>query len=632
MKSIMSGIWMVVIVLACNSYPVKAQDNPLPFPPAEGPVLLLAPGKESVSEGFVSAKTGLPAKQKTSVAATWRDDRLVFDFRVFDDAVLAAQEGRDNIKLWKDDSVYVWIDPTHAHSAKGGLVMVQVSAGGLVFDQKDNDPAFNIEGLEVKTARNDSGWTAQVGIPFKGLGVEAPKPGDVWGFNFTRMDQPGKVDLNSMESSSLAALQDGDAGNFDAWGHMAFASNEDEESAARSLLDKVHQARIEVLGGAYLRELISDRAKRAEKENRKGQPANPMASEDVHKIVSWLASLPDRETNRFLLCNDIWSYEPAPGNLDAGFDRFVKSIHDRTGKWLPMIHVSYNDPLIPHPVHPFSVKDANRHAIKYWKAGGLVHIHINPVNPWTGKGWGEDKGLANRERIAEVLEPGTDANQAWMAKLDAYAALLGELRDNGVVVLWRPLHEMTFINCYWYDAGATKDREVFRDIWRHMFRYFTYEKKLDNLIWVFGAADVGSWNGPEPMSMYPGDDYVDVVGLSRYGSSVEISKRDYDQFLQTGKPFFFTEFGPGGKEDPAFDNMDLIRAVRGKYPQIISASYWHSWTGVKTAIADCRNVEQLMDDPWVIDRDELDWRATKVDLEKSRSRKVEHKDFIFFEK
>ena len=48
--------------------------------------------------------------------------------------------------------------------------------------------------------------------------------------------------------------------------------------------------------------------------------------------------------------------------------------------------------------------------------------------------------------------------------------------------------------------------------------------------------------------------------------------------------------------------------LREQMPMMNAATYWHSWTGVRTTIADCRNVEALMDHPWVIDRDELDWR------------------------
>jgi mannan endo-1,4-beta-mannosidase len=361
-----------------------------------------------------------------------------------------------------------------------------------------------------------------------------------------------------------------------------------------------------------------------------GLPANPMASEDAHKILKWFTQLPEREENRFVLGQDIWAYDmpnhPLGGSLDIGYKRFVESIHEKTGKWLPMIHVSYGDPVVRHPVHPGDLKEVNRHAIAWWKAGGLVHIHINPANPWVGKSHTE---LAHRERIGELLVPGSESNKRWLEKLDAYAALLTELRDAGVVVLWRPLHEMNFNKCYWYDWGATRSGEVYKDLWRHMFYYFTYEKKLDNLVWVWSAAGTASWGGPDPMSMYPGDDYVDMVGYSQYGSEVKIWPRDLEQFRAIDKPFGFSEFGPAGKEDPPFDNMELMRAVHEKYPRTTMATYWHSWTGVKTAIADCRNVEQLMNDPWVIDRDELDWRETNVDLKASRRRKPNHQAFEF---
>ena len=51
---------------------------------------------------------------------------------------------------------------------------------------------------------------------------------------------------------------------------------------------------------------------------------------------------------------------------------------------------------------------------------------------------------------------------------------------------------------------------------------------------------------------------------------------------------------------------------------ISSATYWHTWGLGRskhsgTAIIDCRNVKALMDHPWVIDRDELDWRETRIE-------------------
>ena len=70
----------------------------------------------------------------------------------------------------------------------------------------------------------------------------------------------------------------------------------------------------------------------------------------------------------------------------------------------------------------------------------------------------------------------------WMHELDILAAGLGELQDAGVVVLWRPFHE---VNGDWFWWGGKKP-ETFIRVWRHMFDYFTKTKKLNNLLWVYG--------------------------------------------------------------------------------------------------------------------------------------------------
>ena len=80
--------------------------------------------------------------------------------------------------------------------------------------------------------------------------------------------------------------------------------------------------------------------------------------------------------------------------------------------------------------------------------------------------------------------------------------------------------------------------------------------------------------------------------------------------LRYNKPIAFTEFG--GK------NLGLIRSVRELYPMMTSATYWHSWPAghlksSNTAIIDSGHVKALMDHPWVIDRDELDWREVKLE-------------------
>jgi mannan endo-1,4-beta-mannosidase len=439
--------------------------------------------------------------------------------------------------------------------------------------------------------------------------------------------------------SSLVTLPKGELAAVDAWGHAVFLSAPEtvetgalELAAGRQAIEAAHSRRTNELGVAYYRELLARRREDEELCKTWGLPANPRATPDAYKVLQSLAGLTDREDKRFLFAQDIWCYDE--GAYDAGFSRFVAKLAEKTGKWLPMLHVSYPDSSVDTEKAPRFCADANRHAIAYWKAGGLVTIHTNPANPWTGK-----FETAHRERIANVLQAGTPENLAWTRSLDALSSHLAVLRDAGVVVLWRPLHEMTFVNCYWYDCGATPDREVFKDLWRYMFRYMTYEKGLDNLLWVYSVADVGSWNGPAPDCVYPGGDYVDVVGISLYGNSVRIDGGAYETLLALGKPFAFSEFGPGHhggatgmKEDWAgrFDNMTLIRRVREQYPRAIWAAYWHSWPGADMAIVDNPGAEQAFSDPWVLSREDLNWRGQDVpELEQKRRHTVRHKEFVY---
>ena len=58
----------------------------------------------------------------------------------------------------------------------------------------------------------------------------------------------------------------------------------------------------------------------------------------------------------------------------------------------------------------------------------------------------------------------------------------------------------------WFWWGA-KGSGVARELYRLMFEYYTGEKNLHNLLWV--------WNSDVPEG-YPGDSYVDVVSMDVY--------------------------------------------------------------------------------------------------------------------
>lgn len=208
--------------------------------------LVLAQGEPAKLAGFVNMNTDAPEKQATAASVKWDDQTLELVVDCADTAVAAVYNERDAIKMWKDDCVVVWLDPGHTHNAQGKFIQIICSATGAVHDIRDGDPKFDIEGLVTAIKRGDAGWQATIRIPWKGLGVEPPKPGDVWGFNLSRIDQPGVYDYTRTDLTTWApGAKDG---QIDRWGHLIFApakaaADDPLVKQALAAIDKTHEAR-----------------------------------------------------------------------------------------------------------------------------------------------------------------------------------------------------------------------------------------------------------------------------------------------------------------------------------------------------------------------------------------------------
>ena len=107
--------------------------------------------------------------------------------------------------------------------------------------------------------------------------------------------------------------------------------------------------------------------------------------------------------------------------------------------------------------------------------------------------------------------------------LDKAAALLKYLKDKDIPVLWRPLHEaagnypLTNPNNPWFWWGASGP-QAYICLWEYMYDYFTNEKGLDNLIWV--------WNG-QNKSWLPNPDTVDIVSFDYYVTDFSSTAQNY---------------------------------------------------------------------------------------------------------
>jgi len=314
--------------------------------------------------------------------------------------------------------------------------------------------------------------------------------------------------------------------------------------------------------------------------------ANPNASLETRQVLTYLTNL-----------TGVLSGQQAAYNmqyLSSGFRNHVQPLHDTTGQWPALLGASYG-----HGATAQEVSDGNRVLIDWWNAGGLVTIHAPVNNPWTD---GNQHDLSQRD-LAQLINPNSAVYARWMTQLDELVAGLTQLRDAGVVVLWRPLHEMTFRDTFWWNPPTQAGFASFKDVWRHMFNHFA---RLDNLLWVYAASN----SGPYPADAgYPGDDYVDIVGVDVYSDTCSIQGDRYERLTAFGKPFALCEFGPQPTRDGSYNNLTTLNAIRERYPETCYILQWHSWAENKVAIGDCRNAGSLLSDPFVVNRDGVNWRG-----------------------
>ncbi len=90
-----------------------------------------------------------------------------------------------------------------------------------------------------------------------------------------------------------------------------------------------------------------------------------------------------------------------------------------------------------------------------------------------------------------------------LSDIDKVSEKLAVLRDAGVPVLWRPLHEASGGWFWWGSQGP----DAYKELYNIMYKIMTEEKGLNNLIWVY--------NGQKD-DWYVGDDRADIIGDDPY--------------------------------------------------------------------------------------------------------------------
>jgi hypothetical protein len=141
----------------------------------------------------------------------------------------------------------------------------------------------------------------------------------------------------------------------------------------------------------------------------------------------------------------------------------------------------------------------------------------------------------------------------------------------------------------WSGEHNGKNPQFFKDAYIHIIKLFR-EKEVFNITWVFhvnyDSAPNEEWNNMS--AYYPGDEYIDWIGMSIYGSQnskdewiniTDIFDNAYKNLaeISDNKPLAIFEYGVVEHERKAEWIKTFFKLMKSeKYSRIKGISYWHS--------------------------------------------------------
>ncbi|UQZ48619.1 glycoside hydrolase family 26 protein [Bacillus sp. PK3-037] len=321
-------------------------------------------------------------------------------------------------------------------------------------------------------------------------------------------------------------------------------------------------------------------------------PVNPKAQQITKDVMNWLAHLPNRSENRVLsgafggYSHDTFSMAEAERiRSSAGQSPAIYGCDYARG-WLETSNIEDSIDV-----------SCNSDLISYWKSGGIPQISLHLANPAYQSG--HYKTPITNDQYKKLLDSSTTEGKRLNAMLSKIADGLQELENQGVPVLFRPLHEM---NGEWFWWGITsynqKDDEriyLYKQLYIKIYHYMTDERGLDHLLWIYSP----DANRDFKTDFYPGASYVDIVGLDAYFQDPYLVS-GYDQLTALNKPFAFTEVGPQ-TANGSFDYSLFMSAIKQKYPK---TTYFLAWNDEWSPAVN-KGASSLYNDSWTLNKGEV---------------------------
>lgn len=193
-------------------------------------------------------------------------------------------------------------------------------------------------------------------------------------------------------------------------------------------------------------------------------------------------------------------------------------------------------------------------AVKHYERGGVITLSWHLRNPLTG---GDTWDVSSRRAVESIL-PGGKKHELFLQWLDRVSEYIASFRDSEgkpIPLIWRPWHEHTGGWFWWGASNCTA--EQFNELWRMTYEYMVGVKGLHNLLWAISPNSVADFEKWE--ERYPGDDYVDIVGLDVYCFTPVSKKMSFDEYQ--------------GSLKSCLKSLDAFAASHGKILALTETGY-----------------------------------------------------------
>ncbi|TLV03595.1 glycoside hydrolase family 26 protein [Dyadobacter luticola] len=219
--------------------------------------------------------------------------------------------------------------------------------------------------------------------------------------------------------------------------------------------------------------------------------------------------------------------------------------------------------------------------------GGITTVAWHFANPASGGGfyWKDSVSVA----AMALIKPGGSHHEAYKKTLKTIGNLANSVKaKDGTLapMIFRPFHEFDG-DWFWWGKGHTS-REDFIAVWQFTVSYLRDSVNIHNFIYAF-SPDNKFNSEPEFLERYPGDEWVDMVGMDNYGDFGRDGKYNLEAGLKklkivsayakkAGKLAAFTETGLESIPNPTWWTETLLKTLTAEKLNLSYVLVWRNDT------------------------------------------------------